>query len=300
MAQEYPTRPIRMVVPFPAGGGVDAVARTLADKMSGMLGQTIVVDDRGGAGGAIGTSIVAHAAPDGYTILLTNSGHAILPHLQKLDWDPIKDFAPVSQVVALQMMILVNANSPIKTLGDLIATAKREPGKLSYASSGIGGPFHLGMEMFKSMAGVDILHVPYKGNAPMTTALLGNEVQVSMDTLAVSLPQVKLGKFRGLAVTSAKRLPLVPDIPTISEAGVPGYDYEGWQGVLAPAGTPPAIIAKLNAAFVKAIAMPEVRDHLALLGFDPKSSTPEAFSRLIASDLQKYGKVIKEANIQAE
>ncbi|VCU72065.1 Tripartite tricarboxylate transporter family receptor [Pigmentiphaga humi] len=299
-ASDYPTRPIRLVVPFPAGGGVDAVARALSKELGATLGTTIVVDNRGGAGGAVGTSDVARSAPDGYTLLLTTNGHSILPHIQRTDWDPIKDFSPVSQVAVLPMAILVNARSPITSLPDLIATAKQAPGKLSYASSGIGGPFHLGMEMFKNMAGIDILHVPYKGNAPMATALLGGEVQMSMDTLAVSLPQVKAGKFRAVAVTSGHRLRLLPGVPTVGESGVPGYEYQGWQGVLAPAGTPPDIVAKLNAALVQVIAMPRVNEQLEQLGFEPQSSSTAEFAGLISSDLEKYGKVIRTTNIKAQ
>jgi tripartite-type tricarboxylate transporter receptor subunit TctC len=299
-AQDYPTRPIRLVVPFPAGGGVDAVARILAEKMTTELGQAVVVDNRGGAGGSLATSLVKNAAPDGYTLLLTTNGHTILPTIQKTDWDPIKDFTPIAQVVAVHFMVLVNANSPITSFKQLVATAKSQPGKLSYASSGIGGTLHLGMEMVKSAAAIDMLHVPYKGNAQMTTALLGGEVNVSMDTLAVSLPQVRQGKFRGLAVTSSKRLQLVPDIPTISEAGYPGFEYAGWDAILAPAGTPPAIVTRVHAALVNALATPAVRQRLSDVGFEPKISTPAEMAALIASDLQKHRKVVRDANIKAE
>ncbi|NBY70583.1 MAG: tripartite tricarboxylate transporter substrate binding protein [Betaproteobacteria bacterium] len=299
-AQDFPNRPIKLVVPFPAGGGVDAVARTIAEKLAIELKQPVIVDNKGGAGGALGAGLVARSAADGYTLLFANNGQAVLPHLQKIDWDPIKDFKPVSSVATYAMVVLVNSNSPIKTIPDLIQAAKAQPGRITYGSSGLGGPLHLGTEMFRSAAAIDIVHVPYKGNAPMTLALLGQEISMSMDTLAVSLPHIKSGKFRALAVTSQRRMTLLPDVPTIREVAIPDFDYEGWQAVFAPANTPAPMVAKLNAALNKVIGQPSVSQRLIELGYEPKPSTEQELGTLIAKDLLVYKKVIQEANIKAE
>ena len=299
-AQDFPNRPIKLVVPFPAGGGVDAVARTIAEKLAIELKQPVIVDNKGGAGGALGAGLVARSMADGYTLLFANNGQAVLPHLQKIDWDPIKDFKPVSSVATYAMVVLVNSNSPIKTIPDLIQAAKAQPGRITYGSSGLGGPLHLGTEMFRSAAAIDIVHVPYKGNAPMTLALLGQEISMSMDTLAVSLPHIKSGKFRALAVTSQRRMTLLPDVPTIREVAIPDFDYEGWQAVFAPANTPAPMVAKLNAALNKVIGQPSVSQRLIELGYEPKPSTEQELGTLIAKDLQVYKKVIQEANIKAE
>ncbi len=296
----YPQRAIKLVVPFPAGGGVDAVGRLLAERLSASLRQPVLVDNRPGAGGALGALAVARSPADGYTLLLNTNGHAILPHLQKTEWDPVTDFVPISQVLVLPMMVFANANSPIKSLADLIAAAKANPGKVSYGSSGIGGPIHLGMEMFASRAGVKLLHVPYRGNAPMVTALLGGEIDVTLDTLAVSYPQVRAGKFRAIATTSPTRLKIASDVPTISEAGVSGFDYLGWQGILAPAGTPPAVVARLSSELIKILEMPAVRQRLEELGYEPRSSTPAEFLAAVKDDTVRYRKVITDAQIKAE
>jgi len=299
-AQDIPARAIKLVVPFAPGGGVDAVARTIAEKLASELKQPVIVDNKAGAGGALGASLVARSAADGYTLLFANNGQAVLPHLQRVDWDPVKDFKPVSNVATYAMVVLVNANSPIKTLPELIQSAKARPGQITYGSSGLGGPLHLGMEMFRSAAGIDILHVPYKGNAPMTLALLGQEIAVSMDTLAVSLPHIKSGKFRALAVTSQRRMSLLPDVPTIRELALPDFEYEGWQAIFAPANTPAPVVARLNAALVKVIAMSSVTQRLIDLGYEPKSSSPQELSTLLNKDLVTYRKAIHEANIKSE
>ncbi len=299
-AQDIPARAIKLVVPFAPGGGVDAVARTIAEKLASELKQPVIVENKAGAGGALGASLVARSAADGYTLLFANNGQAVLPHLQRVDWDPVKDFKPVSNVATYAMVVLVNANSPIKTLPELIQSAKARPGQITYGSSGLGGPLHLGMEMFRSAAGIDILHVPYKGNAPMTLALLGQEIAVSMDTLAVSLPHIKSGKFRALAVTSQRRMSLLPDVPTIRELALPDFEYEGWQAIFAPANTPAPVVARLNAALVKVIAMSSVTQRLIDLGYEPKSSSPQELSTLLNKDLVTYRKAIHEANIKSE
>jgi tripartite-type tricarboxylate transporter receptor subunit TctC len=300
LTQDFPSRAIKLVVPFPSGGGVDAVARSVAEKLAIELKQSVIVENKGGAGGALGASWVARSPADGYTLLFANNGQAVLPHLQKIDWDPVRDFKPVSSVATYAMVVLVNANSPIKTLPDLIKSAKDNPGRITYGSSGLGGPLHLGMEMLRTAAGIDIMHVPYKGNAPMTLALLGQEIDISMDTLAVSLPHIKSGKFRALAVTSQRRMALLPDVPTIREVALNDFDYEGWQAIFAPSSTPSPVVARLQAALTKVIALPSVTQRLIELGYEPKSSSSQDLANLLAKDLQVYRKVIQEANIKSE
>jgi len=244
--------------------------------------------------------VVAKSAGDGYTLLFANNGQAALPHLQKIDWDAVKDFKPVSSVATYAMLILVNGQSPYKTVAELVAAAKSQPGKLAYGSSGPGGPLHLGMEMFKSAAGIDIFHVPYKGNAPMNVALLSGEIPIAMDTLAISLPHIKANKYKALAVTSTKRLSLIPEVPTLAEAGLPGFDYEGWQGIFVPASTPSAVVTQLNAALVKVLAQPALRQRLIDLGYEPKSSSAAEMGATLAKDLNAYRKVITDAKIKVD
>ena len=299
-AQAYPSRPIRLVVPFAAGGGVDAVGRTVAQKLSEGLGQPIVIDNRGGAGGNVGTEAVARSAPDGHTLLITTHGHTIQPHLQKLSWDPLASFAPISMVGTFYFIFIVNPAVPATTPRELIAYAKANPGKLAYGSSGLGGPMHLGMEMLKNLAGIDIMHVPYKGNGPMTAALLANEVQVTMDSMAVSLPHVRAGKLRGLATSGPRRAVQAPDLPTMTEAGVQGFEYVGWHGILAAAATPREIVARLNAELVKALGAAEVRERLLALGYDAAPTAPGEFAAVIAADIAKYGKVVREGGIKID
>jgi tripartite-type tricarboxylate transporter receptor subunit TctC len=280
-AQTYPVKPIRVIVPFAPGGGVDVTARLLAQRMSEAMGQQVIVENRAGAGGNIATELVARATPDGYTFLLTTIGHAIQPNLQKTSWDPMKDFAPVSLVVKYALIVAVNPAVPAQSLADLVAYAKANPGKLAYGSSGSGGPLHLATELFKRAAGIDIVHVPYKGNGPMTTALLAGEVQLALDTMATPLPHLRAGKLRGLAVSGKTRSPLTPDLPTAIEAGLPGYDFEGWTGMVAPAGTPREAIARMNAEIDKALTIPAVRERLIALGYDPAGGPPQVIERLI-------------------
>ena len=298
-AQDYPSKPIRWVVPFPPGGGADATARLISKKLSDNTGKSVIVDYRAGAGGNIGTELVARAAPDGYTILQTTNGHAIQPHLHKLSWDPLKDFAPITIVVSYPLVIAVHPSVPAASLRELIAYAKANPGKLTYGSSGNGGPLHIGAEIFKHAAGVDILHVPYRGNAPMTLAVVAGEVSMVFDSMTGPLPYIRAGKLRALGVTGAARSSLLPDVPTVAESGVP-FSYEAWNGMLAPAGTPSEIVAWLNREIAKAIASPEVRERLSALGYDPVSDTPEQFAALIAADLERFGKIIRENGIKAE
>ena len=298
-SQAWPNKPLRMIIPFAAGGGADTTARLLGGRMGESLGQQILMDNRAGAGGNIATEAVARAAPDGYTILITTNGHTIQPSLTKVSWDPVKDFSPVSLVVVYSNVLVVHPSLPVKSVKELIAYVKANPGKLNYGSTGSGGPQNLAVELFKSMAGLNILHVPYKGNAPMTTALLANDIQMVMDTLTSPLTHIKAGKLRALAVTG-RRSQVFPDLPSIAEAGLPGYDYEGLTGILAPAGTPAPVIERLHAEVVKGMAIAEVRDRLVSLGYEPVAGTPAQFAARIAADVTKFAKIIKEANIKAE
>jgi tripartite-type tricarboxylate transporter receptor subunit TctC len=301
-AQSYPDKPIRLVCPFPPGGAVDIASRAVAHELTQILGQPVTVDNRPGAGGNIGADIAAKSAPDGYTLLMTTSGiMAINPALySKLPFDTIKDFAPVSMVVLLNNVLVVNPSLPVKSVKDLIALAKAQPGKLTYASSGNGTSIHLSGELFKSMTGVDMLHIPYKGSAPAITDLLGGQVDMMFDNIPSSLPQIKAGKLRALAVTGAKRSRLLPDLPTIAEAGVPGYDSYVWFGIVAPAGTPPAVIARLNAALAKAAATPAFRDRLTEQGYEVLSSTPAQMASNIRSEIAKWGKIVKASGARVD
>jgi tripartite-type tricarboxylate transporter receptor subunit TctC len=298
-AETYPTRPIHFIVPFAPGGGVDIVARMVAQRMSETLGQPVVIENRVGGGGILGADYVAKSAPDGYTFLVTTSGQTILPSLTKVPWDAVKDFVPVSMVVSYQLMLVVNPSVPAKTLEQLIALAKANPGTLNYGTGGIGTPPHLAMELLKHMAGIKIQHVPYRGNGLVTLAVQKNEVQMMLDTMVGPLADVRAGKLRALAVTGKSRSPLVPDIPTINEAGVPGYSFEGWTGMFAPQGTPDDIIKTVNAALVKALAVSEISKRLVDLGYQPVGDTPEEFAEIVKSDLVKMAKIIKDADIHA-
>jgi tripartite-type tricarboxylate transporter receptor subunit TctC len=299
-AQDYPNKPIRWIVPFPPGGGADATARIISQKIQANTGKTLIVDYKAGAGGNIGTEYVAHSTPDGYTILQTTNGHAIQPHLRKQTWDPIKDFTPITIVASYPLLIAVHPSVPANTLQELVAYAKKNPGKLTYGSSGPGGPLHIGAEIFKRAAGVDILHVPYKGNGPMTLAVLSGEVSMVFDSMTGPLPNVRAGKLRALAYMGEKRSPQLPDVPTATEAGVPVV-YAAWNGMMAPAGTPPEAITWLHREIVKAVASPDVNEKLSGLGYEPKTNaSPQEFAAQVASDLDRFGKIIKEANIRAD
>ena len=298
-AQDYPSKPIRWIVPFPPGGGADATARTISQKMTENTGKTILVDYRPGAGGNIGTEFVARSAPDGYTILQTTNGHTIQPHLRKLSWDAIKDFAPITVVASYPLLIAVHPSVPAQNLKELIAHAKANPGKLTYGSSGPGGPLHIGAEIFKRAAGVDILHVPYKGNAPMTLAVVSGEVSMVFDSMTGPLPQIRAGKLRPIGYMGEKRSPQLPDVPTAKEQGVPAV-YAAWNGMMAPAGTPPEAIAWLHREIVRAVASKEVTERLSGLGYEPGTLPREEFVKMVASDLERFGKIIKEAGIRAE
>ena len=301
-AQTWPDRPIKLVVTFPAGGGADFVGRALAPKLTEALGQPVVVDNRGGANGAIGNEAVAKSAPDGYTLLLGAAGAlTIAPHLYaKQAVDTFRDFIPVSLVGSSPFVLAVNPSVPAKTVAELTALAKANPGKLNCGSSGTGGAPHLACELYKSVTGAQIVHVPYKGLAPAITDLLGGNVQVLFADIGLIAPHVKAGTLRALAVTGTQRTPALPDVPTMIEAGVPGYTAGTWYGVLAPAGTPPAIVKRLNTDIAKALASPDLRAQFADQAVVAAGGTPEEFAALIRADYDKWGKVIKDANIKAE
>jgi tripartite-type tricarboxylate transporter receptor subunit TctC len=299
--QDYPTKPIRIVVPSSPGGGTDILARQIAQKLTERWGQQVVVDNRPGAGQMIGIEMVARAAPDGYTLVLTASPLALNTVLyKKVPYDPVRDFAPISQVAAMVMVVVTHPSLPARTIRELIALAKARPGELVYASSGIGTGPHLAMELFLSMAGVKMGHVPYKGTNPGMIDTMAGQVQVLMSTLLPPLPHIKTGRLRPLGVTGAKRVVSMPDVPTIAEAGVPGYEVIQWYGIVAPANTPREVITKLHGEIVNILKSPEVRDKLAADGAEPVGSTPEQFAAFIQSEIDKWGKVVKSAGIRVE
>jgi tripartite-type tricarboxylate transporter receptor subunit TctC len=301
-AQGYPSKPIRLVVPFPPGGPLDVVARAIGQKVGEAWGQPIVVDNRPGAGGSLGADIVAKSAPDGYTIVMgALSTHAVNVSLYgKLPYDPIKDFAPITLVAITPNVLVLNPGLPANTVGELISYAKANPGKLSFGSGSNGSAGHLAGELFKVDAGVDMVHVPYKGGAPAMQDLLSGQIQLMFDNLANSMPQVKAGRLKALAVTTAKRSALVPELPTLTEAGVPNFDIYTWFGLLAPAGTPRDIIAKWNAEVTKVLSAPDVRERLHAQGAEPAPGTPEQFAALIRSEIPKYAKIIKDSGAKVD
>lgn len=301
-AQVYPSKPIRMIVPFPPGGGNDILGRVLAAILTEQLGQQVVIDNRAGASSIIGTEIGARAAPDGYTLLFSGTaGLSTNPVLhKKLPYDPIKDFAPVSMVGTAPQMLVVHPSVPVKTVKDLINLAKAKPGQLNFASSGIGTPTHLAGELFKHLAGVDIVHIPYKGGGPGLTDVLAGQVEFFFNGVSAVLPFVRAGKIRGIAVTCAQRTAVMPELPTISEAGLPGYELVNWYAVVAPAATPGRIITRLNREIQKALAIAEVKQRFLDLAADPLGSTPEELAGYTRRELAKWSKVIKAAGIKPE
>jgi len=299
-AQTFPNKPIRMLVAYAPGGGTDILARTLAQAMSEDLGQPVVVENKPGASGNIAADIVAKAAPDGYTILMATVAHSINPGLYKaLPYDSIGDFAPVSLVASVPLILLVSPTVPVSNVKELIALAKAQPGKLNNAIA-TGSMPHLAGEMFKKMAGVEIVPVPFKGNSPAYPDLMAGRVQIMFDALSSGLPQVRGGQLKGIAVTSAQRSQAAPDIPTVAESGLPGFEADAWYGVLAPAKTPPAVVDRLNAAIRKAVAMPAVQEKLKGQGYTILVDSPAEFTAYIKSETVKWGKVVKESGATAE
>ncbi len=298
-AQSYPMKPIRMIVPSSPGGGTDLVARPVAQKLTERWGQQVIVDNRPGAGTIIGTEIAAHAPPDGYTILVAPSSITTLALYTKLNFDLIKDFIPVSLVISAPQLLVVHPSLPVKSVRELIALATAKPGQLNYASPGSGTLPELTFELFKSMAGIDIVHIPYKGTGPAITNLVGGQVQMMITGIVALMPHVKSGRLRGIAVTSAHRAAKLPDLPTVSESGVPKFDVSTWFGVFLPAGTPKPIVAKLNDEIRRILDMRDVRQYFIDQGADPAGNTPEQFAAHVKSEVARWGKVVRDARTRA-
>jgi tripartite-type tricarboxylate transporter receptor subunit TctC len=300
MAQDYPTRPVRMIIPFPPGGSNDVVGRLIAIKLGDRLGKQVVVDNRSGAGGVIGTEVVAKSPPDGYTLLIISMAHAVNPWLYKLNYDPIKDFAPVGLLAKGANVLVVHPSLPVRSIADLIALAKKQPGDLQYASAGIGSFQHLGGELFKLMAGVDILHVPFKGGGPALVDVVGGHTKVMFSSMVQTVPHIHSGKLRALGTGGPQRSPVLPDVPTIAEAGVSNYEAVNWWGLVAPVGTPKAIIDKLNTELLAVQNAPEVQKQFALEGGEPVPMKPAVFGAYMVSEMNKWEKVVKQGGIKAE
>jgi len=300
-AQNYPARPVRLIVPSSPGGGTDISARIIAPRLSEYLGQQVVVENRPGAGTMIGGEVVARSAPDGYTLLMGISTLAINPAIyRKVPYDALRDFAPVSQAVALPNVLVAHPSLPVKTVKELVAFARARPGQINFASAGLGTSPHLSMELFLSMTGLKMVHVPYKGSGPGVTDLVAGHVPLMMPNMLSALPHIKSGRLRALGVTSAKRASRASDIPTIAEAGVPGYEAVQWYGVLAPAGTPRPIITRLHAEAVRVLQQPDIRERFLSDGAEAVGSSPEEFAAFIRAETAKWAKVIKDAGLRPE
>jgi tripartite-type tricarboxylate transporter receptor subunit TctC len=296
----YPTRPVRLIVPYPAGGGTDIVMRAIQPVLNERLGQPVVIDNRPGATGAIGSELAARAAPDGYTLLAhTSGGLTIAPHtFAKPRFDPVKDFVPITQATSSPFVLVVHPKVPATSLQQFIALAKSRPGELNYATSGTGSSPHLATLLLSKLAGINMVHIPYKGSGPATTDLLAGQVQVRFSSVPPAMPHIKSGRLRGLATTGSKRFSLLPELPTIGET-VPGYVVDAWYAVLAPAGTPAAIVRKLNAELVKALQTPETQTRLRADGVEPVGSTPQHLGELLRNDLARWAPLVKESGAQA-
>jgi tripartite-type tricarboxylate transporter receptor subunit TctC len=298
----YPSRPIRMVIPFAPGASNDITARLIAPKLSDALGQSVVVDNRGGAGGVLGADLVAKSLPDGYTLLMGSPGPLTVNPvlLPNLPYQPKRDFVPVTLLAIVPSILEVNPALPAKSVQELIALARATPGKFNYASAGVGSVPHLAGELFKLLAKVDLVHVPYKGSSPAITDLLGGQVSMFFDNMASAVPYVKAGRLRALAITSPKRSAVMPDLPTMIEAGVPGYEAYSWNGIVAPAGTPPATIKRLAAEIAAVLASPEIREKMKGLGAEVVANSPAEFASFMEKESAKWGRVVREANIKPE
>jgi len=300
-AADFPNRPMRFVVGYPPGGATDIIARIVGQKVAESTGQNVLVDNRPGAGGILGTDIIAKATPDGYSYVLVTTSHGINPSLYpKLPYDSVKDFTAITQIATLQQILVVNPSLGVSNLKELIALAKAQPGKLNFASSGSGQALHLSGELLKSMAGINIVHIPYKGSAPARADLLAGQVQMMFESAIGVLPFVRSGKLRPIAVSGAQRSDAAPDIPTMSEAGLPGFEASAWVGVMGPAKLPRAITNKLSAEFSKAVKLPDVRQQFAKSGAEPVGSTPEEFTKYVNAQLIKWAKVVKESGAKLE
>jgi tripartite-type tricarboxylate transporter receptor subunit TctC len=300
LTQGYPNRPVRLVVPFPPGGPADALGRALADQLNKMWGQPVIIENRGGAGGNLGAEVVARAAPDGYTLLLNASSHVINASLyEKLPYDPIKDFTPVSEVASYMLVLVVHPSLPATSVKDFVAAANGKPDGLSVANAGLGTPTHLAAVLFAQAAGVSLVHVPYRGAAPASTDLIAGQVPAMFNNPVNAVPQVKSNNLRALAVTGAKRLSLLPDVPTIAESGYPGFETRTWYGLFGPAGMPENVVRKLHADTDKVMRMPEVANNLIAQGWDIAVSPPDQFSIVLQSEFDRWSAVVKRAGIKA-
>jgi tripartite-type tricarboxylate transporter receptor subunit TctC len=302
LAQDYPSKPIRLMVPFPPGGSTDIVARIVAQKLSAQLGQPLVIENRGGAGGTLGTAVAAKAAPDGYSLTVAStSTHVVAPSVyKKLDYDPVKDFQPISLMAVSPYLLVVNPSVPAKTLKELVELMKSKPGQMNYASAGIGSTTHLAMEMLKLASSTYALHIPYSGNGPAGTAVLGGQVEILFGSLPAVLPQAKSGRLRALAVGTPKRSPSLPEVPTVAESGYPGFDASLWLAIMAPAGTPAPIVERLHKEIVAAVAAPDTRETLDKNGAEPLTSTPAELAAMMRDGVKKYAQVVQSAGVKPE
>jgi len=302
VAQTYPTKPIRFVIPYPPGGGSDTIARPLAQKLTEHLGQQVIIDNRGGAGGNVGMEMVARSPADGYTIVMALTAQlAVNVSLyRKLPYDPLRDYAPITLLGNGPYILVAHPSLPVNSVKELIAFAKVHPGQIAYSSSGNGSGGHLAMELLKTMTGIDLVHIPYKGGGPALVDLLAGQVQLLFSTQVAATPHIEAGRIRALAMSTAKRSALLPQIPTLAEAGVPGYDSGVWYAILAPAGTPHDIVNKLNAEIVRVLNLPDYRKLLMIAGIDPIGSPPEELAAFIKSEIAKYAKVVKDAKVHVD
>ncbi len=299
-ADSYPTRPIRLMVPFPPGGSNDIVARVIGQQLMERMGKPVVIDNRGGAGGMIGTDTAIHSIPDGYTLLIISVAYAYNPWLYKLNYDPVKSIAPVAQLGTGPNSLVIHPSVPANSVKELIALAKAKPGSLNYATAGIGSFQHMSSEMFRLMAGINIVHIPFKGGGPAMLAVMAGQSQISIGSLLQTLPHIRSGKLKALGTGGARRSPALPDVPTIAEAGVPGYEANNWWGIVAPAATPPAVVKKINTEVAAILATPETQKWFLSEGGEAVSRTPDEFRKWIFSEMGKWGKVVKQAGIKAE
>jgi tripartite-type tricarboxylate transporter receptor subunit TctC len=301
-AQAYPAKPIRLMVPFPPGGSTDIVARIVAQKLGAQLGQNLVIENRGGAGGTLGTAVVAKAPADGYTLVVgTTSTHVVAPSVyQKLEYDPVKDFAPISLIAVTPYLLVVNPSVQAKTVKELVGLMKAQPGKLNYASAGVGSTTHLAMEMLKSASGTYALHIPYNGNGPAGTAVIAGQVEILFGSLPAVLPHVRSGRVRAIAVGTPKRSPSLPEVPTVAESGYPGFDASLWLAFMAPAGTPAPVIARLQKEIAAAVHSKETSESLDKNGAEPLTSTPAELAAMIKDGVAKYARVVKAAGVKPE
>jgi tripartite-type tricarboxylate transporter receptor subunit TctC len=300
-SQDWPAKPVRFIVPYPPGGGTDVIARIVQSRLSEMLGQPVVIENRGGAGGAVGTAEAAKAAPDGYTFLFTLSSHTINPQLYKLNYDTERDFAPVTLIVSVPQLIAAYPGSPIQSMQDIVSTAKAHPGKLHYGSVGNGTPSHIAGELLKLKTGIDIIHVPYKGGGPAVADTLGGQIWVVMATMPAAISHVRAGKLRALAVTTLKRNPGAPNVPTVAEAlKIPDYEVDSWYALFAPAKTPAPIIARMQKEIARTIHLPDVKQKLLEQGGDAVGSSPEHLDRVVKSELRKWAEVVRDAKLKAD